>query len=61
MEMGKVDMDMVLEAKRPLVMHFLFVFYSFFFLLFFKLFIVSNESIWVSVVEISFFFLVFLL
>ena len=56
-----MDMDMVLEAKRPLVMHFLFVFYSFFFLLFFKLFIVSNESIWVSVVEISFFFLVFLL
>ena len=49
-------MDMVLEAKRPLVMHFLFVFYSFFFLLFFKLLIVSNESIWVSVVEPSFFF-----
>ena len=59
MEMGKVDMDMVLEAKRPSVMHFLFVFYSFFFLLFFKLLIVSNESIWVSVVESSSFFLCF--
>ena len=42
---------MVLEEKGPSVMHFLFVFYSFFFLLFFKLLIVSNESIWVSVIE----------
>ena len=52
-----VDMDIVLEAKRPSVMlFFFFVFYSFFFLLFFKLLIVSNESIWVSVVELSLFF-----
>ena len=51
-----VDMDIVLEAKRTSVMHFFFVFYSFFFLLFFKLLIVSIESIWVSVVELSFFF-----